>query len=176
MQEGKYLKSQKLNDFIKGDSDSKLDELRKYFNENYDAKNKYGPPSLNEAGDNLVEEIMKENMKLFIERKNLLNKLENLFKNSEISNISNELERNISKTRRLTILEDISYEKIGDCRGIFQKEGEQQLQEEIVNMKSLIEPICVINNILEIPKLDESFRSFDIDFENEYRREYYKKT
>ena len=43
-------------------------------------------------------------------------------------------------------------------------------------MKSLIESICVINNILEIPKLDESFRSFDIDFENEYRRGYYKKT
>jgi len=175
MQEGKYLESTKLNDFIKGESNYKLDELRKYFSDNYDAKNKYGPYLLNEDGDNLMEKIMEENMKLFIERKELLDKLENLFINSEISKISNELERNISKSRRLTILEDISYENAGDYRGIFQKEGEEELQKEIVNVKSLIEPMCLINNILEIPKLDESFRSFSIEFENKYRREYLKK-
>ena len=174
MQKGNYLESTKLNNFINGKSDSKLDELRKYFSDNYDAKNKYGPPSLTEDGDNLIEKIMEENRKLFIERKKLLDKLENLFINSEISKISNELERNISKSRRLTILEDISYEKLGDYRGIFQKEGEEELQKEIVNVKSLIEPICLINNILQIPKLDESFRDFNIDFENKYIREYSK--
>lgn len=173
MTEGKYLESPKLNDFIKGKRDSKLDELRKYFNDNYDSKNKYGPYSLNEDGDNLMEKIMEENMKLFIERKELLDKLENLFTNSEISKISNELERNISESRKLNILEDISYEKVGDYRGIFQKEGEEELQNEIVNVKSLIEPMCLINNILEIPKLDKSFRDFNIEFEKKYRREYF---
>ena len=166
------LNDKYLNDYINGISfNFNINEARKHFNKNYDAKNVYGPPSLNDKGEDLMEEIMGENMKLFAERKRLSDKLETLLRNSEIIELSKQLANNISKSRRMNIIEDISYEKVNDHRGIFQKEGEEQLQKEMLNIKSIIKSIC-LNNVLDIPILDESFRSNDENFEKEYCRKY----
>ena len=64
-------------------------------------------------------------------------------------------------------IEYIFYEKVGDYCGIFQKEEEEKLQEEMKNLKSLVKSVC-LENVLDIPILDESFLSNDEIFEKKY--------
>ena len=45
-------------------------------------------------------------------------------------------------------IEYIFYEKVGDYCGIFQKEEEEKLQEEMKNLKSLVKSVCLENVFL----------------------------